>query len=283
MRQDLIEKGYIPLDKSWMIRMGVLDLVNGYRDSVNYLEQHQEELNGDLNSLYQALLQWDSEDSVNVGESGTLYRFLKFASWKLGLDKRFVLQGTLETRGICDNPEIVAWPLEQLLTLDNETSQWASASVLMGNQERVQDPPYKLRVTYEAVEHWKTARQREEVWAARFDETINAQASAYLQWLKERKMDFVPKQAEDYCFARAFDIMTAEEGEMRWPSLRGHESDRIIKMETALQEEVVTSKDHRVVQAIAMLRKSNDGIVNPDCVNKSWPQFWRFWEDSPHL
>lgn len=283
MRQDLIEKGYIPLDKSWMIRMGVLDLVNGYRDGVKYLERHQEELNEDLKSLYRAALQWDLGDSINVGESGTLYRFLKFASWELGLDKKFVLQGTLKDREICDDPKIVDWPLEQLLTLDNRTSQWASASVLMGNQERVQNPPYKLQVTYDAVEHWKTVRESGEVWKPRFDETIWAQASAYLQWLKDGKMDFVPQQAEDYCFSRAFDIMTAEKGKARWPSLRGHESNRIMEMEKALQEREVTSRDHRVVQSIAMLKKSKEGIVNPDCVNKSWPQFWRFLEDSPNL
>ena len=50
----MIEKGYVPLDKSWMIRMGVLDLVSGYIDSIDYLERHQEELNDDLKSLYQA-------------------------------------------------------------------------------------------------------------------------------------------------------------------------------------------------------------------------------------
>ena len=282
MRQDLIEKGYIPLDKSWMIRMGVLDLVNGYNDSVNYLEQHQEELNEDLKSLYQALLQWDS-NSVNVGESGTLYRFLKFASWKFGLDKKFVLQGTLKDREICDNPKIVCWSLERLLTLDNGTSQWASASVLMGNQERIQNPPYKLQVTYDAVEHWKNVRERGEIWMPKFDETILAQASAYLRWLKKRNMDFVPRQAEDYCFARAFGIMSAEEGEARWPSLRGHESNRIAEMEKALQEREVTSRDHRIVQAIAMLRKSKENIANFNCVKKSWPQSWKFLEDSPLL
>jgi len=280
MIQNLVEKEYIPLDKSWMIRMGVLDLVNNYKDSINYLEKNPEELNGDLKSLYQASLQWMSGEPITVGESGTLYRFLKFASWKLGLNKEFILHGTLKDRKICNNPEIVNWPIKKLLTLDNGTSQWASASVLLGNEEKIQNSPFKLQVSYDAVEHWKFARARGECWKPRYDETILAQAKAYLEFLENGKMNFKPQQAEDYCFARAFNLITAEEGEAWWPSLRGHESDRIIEMEQALNQDEVTSKDHRVIQAVAMLKGKNVKIKYPESVNKSWPQFWKFINDS---
>lgn len=276
VEHDLIAKGYIPLDKSWMIRMGILDLANGCGNSINYLDQHQEELNEDLKSLYQASVQWKSNEPINVGESGTLYRFLKFASWKMGTQKEFVLQGTLKDRRICNHSDIVNWSLKELLTLDHGTSQWASASVLMGNHERIPNPPYKLQLTYDAVEHWKTARRKGEMWEPRYDETILSQALAYMHWLKKGKIDFNPQQAEDYCFARAFGIITAEEGEKKWPSLKGHESDRIVEMEKGLQEKEVTSKDHRVVQALAMLKRDKIKIKYPDSVKKSWPQFWKF-------
>ena len=239
MKQNLIDKGYIPLDKSWMIRMGVLDLTNGYDDCTKFLEQQYRELSDDLRSLYHASIRWNSNEPIDVGESGTLYRFLKFASWKLGKQKEFVLRGTLKNRKTCDNPSIVDWPLEELLTLDNRTSQWASASVLVGNPERMPNPPYKLQVTYDAVEHWKNARRKNEIWEPRHDETILAQALSYLQWSREGKIDFTPQQAEDYCFARAFGLMSAQEGEMRWPSLRGHESDRIVEMEEALKQRLL--------------------------------------------
>lgn len=280
MREDLIEKGYIPLDKSWMIRMGVLDLLNGYKDSIEYLKQHYDELSEDLKSLYQASVQWRSGEPLDVGESGTLYRFLRFASWKSGQKRNFVLSRSLRQRRICDDPKIINWSLEQLLTLDNGTSQWASASILMGNPERISNPPYKLQVTYDAVEHWNNARQNKKRWEPRYDETMMAQASAYIKWVREGKMDFIPQQAEDYCFARAFDIITAEEGEKRWPSLRSHESNRIAEMEKELKKREITSRDHRVVQAIAMLRNNKYSIKYPDCVNKSWPQFWKFLKDS---
>ncbi|MBI2547136.1 MAG: hypothetical protein HYW23_01680 [Candidatus Aenigmarchaeota archaeon] len=93
-------------------------------------------------------------------------------------------------------------------------------------------------------------------------------------------MEFNPQHAEDYCFARAFGIMNAQEGAMRWPSLRGHESDRIDEMEDALRQEEVTSKDHRVVQSLAMQKRGNVKIKYPDSVKKSWPQFWKFLEYS---
>ena len=86
-KYNLIEQGYIPLDKSWIIRMGVLDLFNEYDDSINYLKQYYEELSDDLKALYSASIQWKLGKSIDVGESGTLYRFLKFASWKLNQNK----------------------------------------------------------------------------------------------------------------------------------------------------------------------------------------------------
>ncbi|MFC1728112.1 hypothetical protein ACFLZ7_01445 [Nanoarchaeota archaeon] len=277
MNHYLIENGYIPLDKSWIIRMGLLDLLNSHKNIIEFLEK-QKNLSDDLKALYRALIDWNSDEPIDVGESGTLYRFLKFASWKLGLKKEFILSGTLKNRNICDNPEIINWPQEKLITLDGGTSQWASAAALAGDDEEIDNPPYKLKITYEAIKHWKTSN-----WEIRFDKTILAQASAYLQWLKTGKMDFKPEQAEDYCFARAFDLISAEEGEKLWPSLHGHESDRIKEMEEQLQKEKITSKDHRVVHAIAMLRKSKENVQNPECVNKSWPQFWMFLQDSVEL
>jgi 5-enolpyruvylshikimate-3-phosphate synthase len=46
-------------------------------------------------------------------------------------------------------------------------------------------------------------------------------------------------------------------------------------------DQEINSRDHRVVQAIAMLSLVKNKEANfsfPDCVNKSWPQFWDFLE-----
>lgn len=286
---DIIKGGYIPLDKSWIIRMGVLDLLSGYDDCVRFLEQYGKEhpgkLSGDLQALYRASLQWESGEEVDVGESRALYRMLKRASEELKLNKTFVRHGTLEKRKLGDEPENFTKPLHELAALP--TSQLASAYVLVkyamtGEIEVVPHDKPRLQDTYDAILHWKKARSQGEVWQPIYDDIILTQASAYLQWLKEGRMDFVPWHAEDYCFARAFGIMSAQDGE-KWPNLKDHESDRVPEMEQQLQQIEVTSKDHRVVQAIAMLRKSKDRIKYPLSVNKSWPQFWRFFEDAPHL
>ncbi len=295
LKEKLIRKDYIPLDKSWMNRMGVLDLVHGHSDSINFLGKILLKLNEDLKALYKASLDWNKKQEIDVGESGTLYRFLKFASWKLNLDKSFILYGTLKDRKICNNPEIVNCPLKELLKLDNGTSQWASASVLLGNKEKIDDVPFKLKLSYEAVEHWTRKRKEGKCWEPRYDETILAQALAYLDILNfgisnNRIPIFAPQQAEDYCFARAFGLITREEGESKWPSLHGHESDRIVEVEKELESaeagKGIESKDHRVIQAIAMLQKTNGKPVKvkyPSAVNKSWPMFWRFLEYSSHL
>ncbi len=269
---------YIPYDKSWMIRMGVLDMVHGY-DDINRLLDSEEHLGTDLQALNRATKQWREGDEIDVGESGTLYRFLQFAAWKAGRNVHFIKHGTLVDRPITSDPSIVDLPITELLKLDNGTSQWASIAVLLGNTEpRLQPAPFKLQTTYDALDHWQHARSHGNTWEAKRDETIARQASAYLGWLATNTMEFTPEQAEDYCFARAFDLMTPDEGEAQWPSLRQHESDRIAGMEEALAQHEVASADHRVVQAVAMRKGSEISFTHPECVAKSWPQFWKLLE-----
>jgi 5-enolpyruvylshikimate-3-phosphate synthase len=45
--------------------------------------------------------------------------------------------------------------------------------------------------------------------------------------------------------------------------------------------ELIDSKDHRVVQSIAMFAFYNGEVPefsHPECVSKSWPQFWKFMD-----
>src|SRR3989344_1063195 len=204
---DLINKGLIPLDKSWMIRLGVLDILSGDKQIVEFLEK-QEELNGDLKALLNAAKSWNTNE-IDVGESGTLYRFLRFASWKLNLNKKFILHGTLPQRKVVDDPEIVHLTQKELLKLDSGTSQWASVAALLGDSERLTNPPFKLALTYEAFEHWNTQRAKGLVWEPRYDETIQKQASAYQSLLNGKAVKFDPKQGEDFCFAYIFGFITA--------------------------------------------------------------------------
>lgn len=273
----------LPLDKSWVIRMGVLDLLAGRPQALEFL-RGQGDLGDDLAALRDALVDWPAGKAVHVRESGTLYRFLRFADWKLDLGKTIVKAGTLPSRPVCDDPSIVSWPQRKLLALDGGTSQWASAAAILGDETRLPDPPFKLRVTYEAVAHWRARRDAGEPWEARRDASIASQAAAFLRAWNGQPLEFEPEQAEDYCFARAFGLVDAAHGERRWPALRGHESDRIAEMETALAEsrrgQPTSSRDHRVVQAISLrqaaLGERRTGACHPGCVTKSWPKFWDF-------
>ena len=270
-------ENYIPLDKSWIIRMGVLDMVNGQKNINKFLKK-QKDIGEDLIALKHASEDWNKKE-INVGESGTLYRFLQFASWKLNLEKKFIRKGTLKTRKITSDSRIVDYPLEKLLKLDNSTSQWASASVLMGNSVKPKKIPFKLATTYEAVRHWK----KNKPWVSKYDKTIQKQAETFLKLLKGQKPKFKPAQGEDFCFAYIFGYISKKEAENKWPALKGHESNRFTEMDTMIKNaksgKSIDSKDHRVIQAIAMWAMVNDKKVNityPDSVNKSWPQFWEF-------
>ena len=73
--------------------MGVLDIINGYSDIDLFLNL-QKNLNDDLLSLKRCSLDWKTKKEIDVGESGTLYRFLKFISWKKGLDHHTYIHNT---------------------------------------------------------------------------------------------------------------------------------------------------------------------------------------------
>jgi len=273
---------FIPLDKSWLTRVGVLDIINGY-DDIEKILNKQTDLNGDLLALKNASNTWNTGMPINVGESATLYRLLQFASWKLGLNKKFIKEDTLKGRMITNDPSIVNLNTKELLKLDNGTTQWATASVIAGNKERISNPPNKLQQTYDAVDHWNKQRALGLVWEPHYDETIQKQAKVFLDLLSGKKIIFTPVCSDDYCFARVFDYITKENGEKNWPSLRGHETDRIEEMEKAIREaersEVITSLDHRVIQALAMWCKVYNkklSFLHKDKVNKSWPKFWDF-------
>ena len=134
-------------------------------------------------------------------------------------------------------------------------------------------------MTHEAIEHWKNNKP----WIPKYDKTIEKQAQAFINLIRMGTLEFAPKHSEDYCFARAFNLITPKEGEKRFPSIRGHETDRIEEMEKAIQQadnnHPVSSKDHRVIQAIVMRERAkgkNPIILHKEAVNKTWPQFWNF-------
>ena len=266
--------------------MVLLDVFEGSRYGCERLEERYGDLSDDSKALYRASTQWlRGERTINVGESATLYRALRFKAWSDGKSVDVVKERTLRKRPICDDQKIIFYPTAELLKID-DTTQWATAAVLAGSAERIDNPPPKLLMTYNAVDQWR--RQKE--WAVRPDEIIGAQATAFLEMLAGGNPVFVPEEAEDYCFARAFDFSSPEEGAKRWKSLQGHESPRISEMERCLSEyergKVVDTDDHRVVQALAMkanVEKKEISFSNPHCVGKSWPQFWRFLEDVPEL
>ena len=72
-------KKFIPLDKSSIIGMGLLDIINGYKDIETFLGQ-QKILSENLLALKRASELWRTNEPIDVGESGTLYRLLQFAS-----------------------------------------------------------------------------------------------------------------------------------------------------------------------------------------------------------
>jgi len=282
-RNELIRQKLIPLSKYWSMRLGFLDIINNTKYFIPLIDG-RDDIGDDLKAMIRISHEWNEKKEINVGEGGALLRLLQFASWKFGLNKTFVREKTLKDREICNNPDIVNWKLPELLKLDNCTPQWASAAILTGNNEEIPDD-YFLKMSKEALAHYSKIKETGGFCEVRYDETIMKQAIAFIELLKNGKMDFLPAQQDDYCFARAFNLIDREEGERRWHELKGHESNRLDEMEKQLEnienEYKIDSHDHRVIQAIAMLAFSCDekiSFAHPECVSKSWPQFWKFMD-----
>jgi hypothetical protein len=277
MQHYLVEEGFIPLKKSeYMRKAALFALRKDYDPVIGFLEQ-QEKLPDDLISLKRAMQDLkQGKQEIYVGESGTLFRFLQFISWKYDLGKKFIKKGTLVDRKIYSNPDVVHMSAEQRLKLDKGTSQWESIAVICGSEERVPNPAHHLDLTYRMVDEWQKQGPSLEVV---YDDAILAQAETFLRLLKnEQEVDFLPGRAEDYCFARAFGYMTREQGKM-WSSLQGHETKRLDEMERALQQPAIDSLDHRVVQAVVMKKIMENKpyhVADSSVVKKSWPQFWEF-------
>lgn len=77
---------FIPIDKSWLTRVGVLDIIHGYTDIEEYVD-HVHKASDDIVAIKNASIAWRKNLPINVGESATLYRLLRFAAWKLSLKK----------------------------------------------------------------------------------------------------------------------------------------------------------------------------------------------------
>lgn len=273
---------YVPLDKSWTIRCLVLDILNGYEDGYEILSGQN--WSSDILHAMFAAKTWKTEEDIYVGESATLFRFLKFVAWKTNVKKNFILARTLLNRTVTDDPSIVNMSIKKLLTLDGGTSQWASAAYLCGERRDIPElPPFKLSETIRVQKIWKECREKKQPWPLVPDATIFGQMNASIQLAYIDGASWKPLQSEDYCFARAFDLVTPEEGKARWPSLENHETNRILEMERAILKfnsmGIIDSNDHRVVQSL-VLRATHDKkdwlCTNTDCVSKSWPQFFDF-------
>jgi hypothetical protein len=286
MQKILTDKEWrtIPLDKSYYMRLGLKALVSNKETEVaRLIESESKPVCDDLINLAGSLRDYRTKSEIYVGESGTLLRFLQFFSWKNQDSKTFTTDGTLKNRPITNNPDIVHLNQHELLKLDHNTSQWASASALCGNAERISNPPYKLALTYEVIDSWN--KSLPDLYDRHLDQTIIAQAEAFKQILSGQRPSFNPEQAEDFPFAVAFGYITVQEGVKKWSSLEGHESNRPLEIVNALEQaktgNEVTSKDHRIVQAIAMWAAANRLNVTfrfPDAVKKSWPMFWEFMD-----
>lgn len=288
---------YLPVGKSEIIRMGALDLINGYSDIISYLD-YQKDLGGDARALNRVVKVWDTNEAFDAGESGTIFRFVTLANLKFSMGREIITSGTLTKRSkeMYTGHDLLYLPPEELLTIDGResgeerfTSQWATMAYLLGDRRKIQAPLinsqrlYHLRMTYDTNDYWEMQRKAGKVWEARSDRTIKNQAVAFAQMLVGVPVTYVPEQPEDFFFSVLHGFKTIEEALKEWPSVTGHETNRPKEVEQICFELAhnlpLTTMDHRGMQAGVMkqiLAGQEARVVDKNVVNKTWPLFWDF-------
>ena len=278
---------YVPIDKSHAIRMATMDYLYGDAQNALYVIDAIPIAADDVRVVRGVIADLlDEKTVVSVGESGTVYRIFQYLAWKHKWPVEFVKEGTLINRPMPEKDDVMQCASHrELLQLPGDSSQWATAAVLDGSHERLTaNVPFKLQTTYEAWEEWHMLQEAGESWSPRHDRTIAGQAQYFLGKLAGLpNRQFVIEQAEDFPFAYAFGLISTQEGFERFPALVGHESNRIVDTPEMIavmrRGETVVSKDHRVVQAVAMLAITEGvqaAFAYPNVVAKSWPNFWEF-------
>ncbi|MEK7574689.1 MAG: hypothetical protein AAB511_00450 [Patescibacteria group bacterium] len=288
----------LSISKSRAIRLLFLALLNNTDVVIRRIlaEHRREDLPDDVLRMLDACRFW-SNHNIPVGESATVLRFLWWLNESSGARRNLDRSGTLADRMVTLNPDMLNWTIHELLDparVPEQTSQLASAATLYdpGKYPRIElNCPHHLRITYEVLDEWQNYKAGGVLPVCGIDPTIQAQAEAFLRVLCGQELQFEPLQQEDLPFARAFlGELVVEEARERWPSLAHHESNRFVEMERALSDwdtkHVISSRDHRVIQAVAMRailkgskpKKVLGAISHRKAVAKSWPRFEQFIE-----
>ena len=268
----------LPWHKSLIIRFVFLDLIRGKVDrSIKWLEDNYDSLGDDLKALLRSLKQFLAGEDIDVGESGTLLRFWRYYLLTIGDDRQIIVRRTARKRQFYRGTDVINMTDHQLLMLDNGTSQWASIAALCGRITRpAGELPGHLELTFNAIKLWQDAEFYEEMWPARKDRYITEMVEAWLEWHRTGIMKLRIDNAEKAFFGAMFGLITPEEAYQQFPQMVHHESNRIKAMKRYRHRWwfVVGSRDHRVVQGLAM-RGRRCVFLHRRCVNKTWPQFWK--------
>lgn len=271
----------LPWHKSLIIRFVFLDLIHGKIErSIKWLADNEATLGDDLLALLRTMKQFLAGEDIDVGESGTLLRFWRYYLLLIGDTRRIIVRGTAHKRRFYQGNDVIDMEDKELLYLDNGTSQWASIAALCGRIERpTRKLPGHLELTFNAIKLWQDAEFYEEMWPARKDRYITEMVEAWLEWKRTGVMKLTIDNAEKAFFGAMFGLIPPEEAYRQFPQMVDHESNRIKAMRRYRHWWwfIVGSRDHRVVQALAMSGKWCV-FLHRGCVNKSWPQFWRFME-----
>lgn len=262
----------LPLDKSWIKCITVLEMQEGYGSDGavrNFLNSYPDnEMSDDVKACRDVLNALHNKSNVFPVRN---FRSLAVALTCLkSIDRNNILLGS---------------QLRRRKLIDENSSQLKSAKMLTGKKEQVladypniHDMPYHVYMAYEAetFRYDKTTIYRE-------DRTLTKQFAYFINKLQDKDTKLEVNSAEDVPLAYMFGEIELSEIKSTYPQMVNHESNRIDELNAVTRtpgaSQIMYTDDHRIVMACEMFGIVNDSqykFMHPECVNKSFPNFFKY-------
>lgn len=278
-----IDSGLLPIDSWEVMCLLLLDVVNNVKRAPEQLFKLSTKPDRVVATLT-ALSGWRKGNDVLVRNDMQLFQMLKFVAWRLGIEKKFVREGTLRNIVSLEDPSFADLGIMDLLEVDH-SGVFASAATICGDRISRSDmpllmPPY-LERTAHAVYLWHQAEKYRQPWGIPIDLSAVRQLKAMVSLIRGEGVVFEPECPRDFFFGKIFGRVTLDDALERWPDFALSFKERIKLFDAQVakysNQKIIESPYGPEMRAMVMHSKTRRSrcLVDNRCVaTHDWPDFW---------
>lgn len=280
----------IPYDKYWILQMGILDMIND-KDSIFIFLENNQNITEELKNFKITYLDWTfNKNIVYVGYSNYIYYVLIYIIYKKNLNIELFTDDNIKKINDNEIKKILDFSQNNLIDLGEKDIYYiyfASALILLGDEERLDSPPLFIKKTYKIVDEWNKSYNMDENWDLKYDPIIEHQFNYLKKYNSNNHISFIPKYSEDFFYYSILrDNLKIKKNSYNCFNkikqnllLLKEIKDTLYQYKT---DKTILSKNDRIIQAIvikSILEKKNIKVKYPNCVQKSWNNFWNYFSN----